>query len=462
MGQIRFVAGRTRRTILMSAGALATGIPGWVLAQAGGMEQMALVIGNNNYKDAAQLVNAARDARLMHDTFTRLGANSELCLNLNSVDLGKAVAAYIRKIRERQVGIAWFFFSGHGAALDGKSLLLGTDVSLQTPTALKNSGYDLDQLKGLLSQVKPRIAVVVVDACRNNPFQTRALERSTKGLVPKSWDGTLVAYSTAEYTKALDWPQRSNGPYATALAACLSEPKARSLEDVFKAASDQVFAQTEHQQTPGYYSDLRSQVWLDAGKLSLRTLPQSAALAVASNDRKNTAGRSLTPNAYRADLQLDDKYSGTSATEWAEQLYRLELAVPSMDRFEAAKALKQASSQNASDRDLCVAGLLLEAGKPAQGVEKNRALAARHYERAAVRGHVPAQTLLGELAYARQDYVTSYKWLSVAGRSGYGRPLMDLAQLTGEGLGTAKDPQQAVELLMQSIKSIPGLTRPGQ
>jgi uncharacterized caspase-like protein len=428
------------------------------------MEQIALAIGNNDYKDAAQLVNAARDARLMHDTFGRLGARSELCTNLNSAGLNKAVGDFVRKIQGREIGIAWFFFSGHGAALEGKSLLLGTDVSLQSPAALKASGFDLDRLKGMLAQVKPRISVVVIDACRNNPFQTRALERSDKGIVPKAWDGTLVAYSTAEYTKALDWPQKSNGPYATALSAALTDAHARGLEDAFRAASDQVFAQTGHQQTPGYYSDLRSQVWLESGKVNLRSLPQSQ-LAKAEPGNRPAAGgaaRSLAPASYRADLQLDDHYIGTSSTEWAEMVYRLESGVPRMDRFEASQAITRARQGNAADRDLCIAGLLLEAGNHAQGIEKNRGQAAKFYERAAVRGYVPAQTFLGELAYERQDYVQSYKWLSVASRSGYGRPLMDLAQLTGEGLGTAKDPQKALQLLMESVKTIPGLSIPGK
>lgn len=446
-----------RRAILLGAGALCAGVPRWLLAQAQGMEQVALSIGNNDYKDAAQLVNAGRDAKLMHDTFGRLGARSELCTNLNGAGLNKAVGDFIRKIQGREIGIAWFFFSGHGAALEGKSLLLGTDVSLRSQEELRKSGFDLDRLKGMLAQVKPRISVVIIDACRNNPFQTRGLERGDKGIVPKAWDGTLVAYSTAEYTKALDWPQKSNGPYAAALSAALADTRARGLEDAFRAASDQVFAQTGHQQTPGYYSDLRSQVWLDAGKVSLRSLPQTQLAQQAGG-----AARSLATASYRADLPLDDRYIGTPVAEWAETMYRLETGVPRMDRFEAAQAMARARQGNAADRDLCIAGLLLEAGNRGQGIEKNRGQAAKFYERAALRGYVPAQTLLGELAYARQDYAQSYKWLSVASRSGYGRPLLDLAQLTGEGLGTAQDPQKAAQLLLESFKSIPGLAAPGK
>ena len=454
----------TRRAIVLGAGALAVGLPRWLMAQAQGLEQVSLAIGNNNYKDVAQLVNAARDARLMHETFTRLGARGELLLNLDGPALNRAMGDFVRRIQGRNIGIAWFFFSGHGASVEGKSLLLGTDVSLQSAAALKSSGFDLDRLKGLLAQVKPRIAVVVIDACRNNPFQTRALERRDKGIVPDAWDGTLVAFSTAEYTKALDWPQKTNGPYASALSAALTDPHARGLEEAFLAASRQVFEQTGKQQIPGYYSDLRSQVWLESGKVSLRSLPQTTLAQAAPAPQGNRqAARSVAPAAYRADLLLDDHYAGTSGGEWATLMHQLEIGAPRMDRFEAADTIKRAHQRSASDRDLCLAGLLLEAGDRSlnQGVQKNRGLAAKFYERAAVRGYVPAQTLLGELAYERQDYVQSYKWLSVAARSGYGRPKLDLAQLTGEGLGTPQDTTKAVGLMMESVKSLPEFSGEG-
>lgn len=449
-----------RRTIILGAGALVTGLPVLGLAQSTSLQQVAMVIGNDNYRDAAQLVNATRDARLMHDTFTKLGARSDLRLNLGAAELNRAMTDFVRTMQAAPVDIAWFFFSGHGAGLDGKSLLLGTDVSLQTPTQLRASGYDLDRLKGLIQQVKPRIAIVIIDACRNNPFQTRSLERASKGIVPKAWDGTLVAFSTAEYTRALDWPQKKNGPYVTALSANLLSPKSRDLETMFKEASDQVFAQTAQQQTPGYYSELRTQVWLDAGKVSMRALPNTANTTTVANDDKQggkRVTRSVAPVSYRADLQLHDQYAGVTGSEWAQLMSRLEFGAPKMDRFEAADILSAARNSGANDKDLTMAGLLLEAGRQAQAVEKNRGLAAKHYERAAKRGYVPAQTLLGELAYERQDYVQSYKWLSVAAQSGYGRPILDLAQLTGEGLGTQQDLKKAADLLIESFKAMPGM-----
>src|SRR5450830_1702092 len=132
-GHLRAGTSMKRRVILMGAGALCAGAPRWLLAQAQGMDQVALSIGNNNYRDAAQLVNAARDARLIHETFSKLGVRSELCSNLDSAALNHSIADFVRKMQGREIGVAWFFFSGHGAALEGKSLLLGTDASLQSP-----------------------------------------------------------------------------------------------------------------------------------------------------------------------------------------------------------------------------------------------------------------------------------------------------------------------------------------
>lgn len=450
-----------RRSFLLASAIGTAPLPSWLHAQASGLDQVALCVGNNSYRDAARLINAKNDAQLMHMTFSKLGARSEVQLDLDSVSLTKSLTDFARKIQGRDIGIAWFFFSGHGAALDGKSLLLGTDVSLQNPTALKSSGFDLDRLKGMLAQAKPRIAVVVIDACRNNPFQARGLDRPEKGIVPKRWDGTLVAYSTAEYTKALDWPHKANGPYATALSAALLDSHPRGLEEAFKVASDQVFVQTDRQQTPGYYSDLRSQVWVDSSRVSLRPLPSSQQNQYALAEDAKGSSRSMDA-AYRADLQLDDRYVGTQATEWAKILFQLETGTPRLDRYEAAETLNRAQRKGADDRDLCAAGLLLEAGDRRQGVAKNRAQAAKLYERAAVKGYVPAQTLLGELSYERQDYVQAYKWLSVASRSGYGRAILDLAQLTGEGAGTVQDPQKAAQLLLESFKSLPGMTAPNK
>ena len=415
----------------------------------------ALVIGNDAYTQNARLTNAGNDAKLMHDTLVKLGAKSQLHLDLNASDLSQKIEQYVKTLRT-QPGIAWFYFSGHGVQLQGRNYLVGTEAAFSTPQAIKSASFDLESLFGLLEQSKPVIAIVVVDACRNNPFvpppsQTRSVP--VKGLgAPPERAGFLVAYSTSPYSTSQDWPQAKNGPYASALSRALLT-RSRSLEDALKETSDAVYRATQQKQAPEHRSSLRREVWLDQTGLSVRALPGPAVANLPVPAKAGNGGRDITVAAsrYRADLNVSQIYAGTSADDWAMEFYRIELMAKKMDRYEAQSALSTAAGSRSTDNQITLAGLILE-----QGVltEKNRQRSASLYLRAALRGYVPAQTLLGELNYERQNYAEAYKWLSEAARSGYGRPKADLAQMTLLGQGTTQDPQQAVRMLMESLKGI--------
>jgi TPR repeat protein len=444
-----------KRDFVFMTAASALVCPAWVAAQTKGINQTALVIGNNAYQGSARLTNATRDAALMHETFKKLGANSALRTDLTTAELAKEIDAFIVSFRRQQVDIAWFFYSGHGAHIDGNSLLLGTNVAATTPEQVKDRSYNLDKLKGALDLAKPQVAVIVIDACRDNPFQpqppskTRGL-RTNPGMIPSKWGGSLTAYSTAPYTVAQDWPDQANGPYAKALSKALLAQPPRLIEEAFKAAADEVYVATKREQRPGFYSDLRSKVLLSAEQTTISPGTISVA-ALPSGKPSQTASRSYV-QGYRADLLVDDKYADVGRDEWATTTYELELAVKKMDRFEAADALASARRAAATDKELLVAGLLHEQGLL---TTKNRKAAAGHYEKAALRGHVTAQTLLGELEFERQNYAESYKWLSLAANSGWGRPTLDLAQLTLAGKGVAQDPKQAIDLMLEAFRAIP-------
>ena len=120
--------------------------------------QVALVIGNNAYtgKGPAKLTNAVNDATLVHRTLEGMGVRSTLLTDLGSTQLASAIEQAIVSLRRTPADLFWFFYSGHGFGLDGKDYLIGTDLSLTTPLDLKTRAFDLDVLKGLLQQVRPR------------------------------------------------------------------------------------------------------------------------------------------------------------------------------------------------------------------------------------------------------------------------------------------------------------------
>ena len=430
------------------------GLSPWLAAAADpALPHTALVMGNDAYGQNARLTNAGNDAKLMHETLGKLGAKSQLHLDLNASAISQKIEQYVKTLRT-QPGVAWFYFSGHGVQLEGRNYLVGTEAVFSTPQAVRSASFDLESLFGLLEQVKPVIAIVVVDACRNNPFvpppsQTRSVP--AKGLAaPPERAGFVVAYSTAPYSTSQDWPNAKNGPYTSALSkALLARP--RSLEDALKETSDAVYRATQQKQAPEHRSSLRREVWLEQTGLSVRALPGPAVagLPAPANPGKASRDTTVAASRYRADLKISPTYTGVSADDWAMELYRIELMAKKMDRFEARSALSAATGSRATDHQITLAGWLLEEGIL---TEKNRQRAASLYQRAALRGYVPAQTLLGELQYERQNYSEAYKWLSEAAQSGYGRPKADLAQMMLFGQGTQQDPQQAMRMLMDSLK----------
>jgi uncharacterized caspase-like protein len=452
-----------RRTLIgaaLAAPALARAVA------AAPLPQMALVIGNNQYPDGKSLVNAVNDARLMQRTLEQFGANVQFASDLDAAAMASQVEAFVKRARMFR-GIVWVYYAGHGVQLEGQNYLLGSKTVFGGPQALREGSLPLERLLGLLDEAKPQAAVVIVDACRDNPFGPRATQATnTRGvalqglLPPPEHAGMLIAYATAPYTKALDWPGAPNGPYTSALCKAL-RTRDRTLEDALRETSNEVKRSTEaaqaktgeKPQVPWYSTSLSTEVWLEKTNVSLRPPKNGPLLANGMGAGAGTATRS-----FRADLQIDNRHPDVTSDVWAELTYRIETQAKSMDRFEARRTLDTASRSKANDFDLTLAGLLLEEGRL---TEKNRGLAATRYERAALRGYVPAQVLLGELAFDRANYADAYKWLAEAAKSGYGRPKLGLAQLTFSGQGTAPNPAEAMRLFLESMKPLMPPMPPG-
>ncbi len=426
------------------------------------VDQHALVIGNNDYQHGPRLINAVNDAKLIDRTLKTLGMMSTLSLDQTALQLDSTIEAFIRRMRTSPPAIVWFFYSGHGASIEGRDLLLGTDAEFGTPDQLVRGGYPLSALRASLEQVRPSAAVVVVDACRDNPFvATRGAGRPAAGLILREWAGTLTAYSTAPYTRALDWPDRPNGPYAQALSAALLDRRPHSIESIFMAVSDLVYQRTDQRQKPGYYSELRRSIVLAEGRASLLTgSPADGTSLLASRTEKSaqSTSRSASRRLYRPDLKLDERYLGVRNEEWMDLITRIESAAASVDRIEAARVVAQAPRPNSSDFDRSLAGLVLATGRL---VNNDRAKAARFLEIPALHGYVPAQILLGELQYERQAYDQSFRWLSEASLTGLPRPLLSLAQLSFEGRGTPQDTNMGIQRMKEVMKGMVGIPDAG-
>lgn len=430
---IRFTASPTyplrRRTLLM-AGVAAAGSATYGSSPEA-VPCTALLIGNSRYQSNAVLNNPATDMALLAPALRSLGATTQVALDLGREQLAATIHRFLKSMEAQRIAV-WVSYSGHAVQVDGRNYLLGVDSRFESEAEVRSSGYDLDELLRRIAQVNPRAAVVTVDACRNNPFRppaTRGIQPT--GLAKVDSAGLFVGFSTAPYTKALDGSDAAGSPYARALVAALGK-RPRSLEEVFSETADTVYRQTGAQQVPEYRSSMRAGWWFGATGIELRSTPSTRMAAGGASTQAATREVGYRPDLPRQALPPE----GRETTDWNAEDMALQRAVARMDQREARRALDRGQAAHASLYDTVLAGMLAESGSQ---VERNLPMAAKLYRRAAERGHVPAQTLLGELQYALGNWADAYKWLTLAADRGVARAQLDLGQLKLEGRGAQRD-----------------------
>ncbi|MBL4891060.1 MAG: caspase family protein [Rhizobiaceae bacterium] len=233
----------------------------FVPAQA--QRRLALVVGNDAYENITTLKKAANDARGIGDTLTSLGFNVTTATNISRREMNQTLQNFNNSIRPDDIVL--FFFAGHGVEIDGENYLLPIDV----PDA---KGDQLDFIKGetiRLNRVledlrarKAKLSLVILDACRNNPF-TGSPGRSLggkKGLARISApQGTFVMYSADVGEAALDrLGDNDNNPNSifTRTLIPLMKTPGIDLVDTAREARRQVrklALSVSHSQTPAYY-----------------------------------------------------------------------------------------------------------------------------------------------------------------------------------------------------------------
>jgi len=216
-----------------------------VLLAAGGawaQKRVALLIGNAAYA-AAPLVNPANDASDLAVALKARGFDTAVALNATKRDITARVRTFADQITPGSVAL--FYYAGHGMQVRGRNYLLPVDAKVQTEADVVEQGVEIDSVLQRLEGRGAAINLVILDACRNNPFT------SAKGAGLASIDapkGSLVAFATSPGRVALDGKGR-NGVYTKHLLANLNAPGLR-VEDVFKRVRVGVTEESQGQQVP--------------------------------------------------------------------------------------------------------------------------------------------------------------------------------------------------------------------
>jgi uncharacterized caspase-like protein/formylglycine-generating enzyme required for sulfatase activity len=244
------------RLIFLAAAILASGA---VQAQE---SRIALVIGNSDYS-SGPLPNPANDAKLVGDALTALGFDVIARRNADQVTMKRAIQEFGSRLEKAgPAAVGLFYYAGHGMQLSGRNYLIPTTARIEREGDVEIEAVSADWVIEQMKYARNRLNIVILDACRNNPF-TRSMRSVDHGLATMDAPaGILIAYSTAPGAVAADGTGR-NSPYTEALTQAIREMH-EPVEQVFKHVRVGVMSATAGKQVPWESSSLTGDFYFAA------------------------------------------------------------------------------------------------------------------------------------------------------------------------------------------------------
>jgi len=236
--------------------------------------RVALVVGNGDYVDRP-LRNPPNDARLMQRTLAGMGFEVQLVSNADRRGLLEGLRDFESRLREAEVAV--FYFAGHGAQVGGTNYLIPVGAQIQGSADVADEAVDVHAVLRRIEAGRPRVGLVILDACRDNPYADtrRSAERGLARMNAPT--GTIVAYATAPGRTAADGTAE-NGVYTSQLVRHLTMP-GLDIKEVFDRTAQEVERLTNGQQQPREDIGLRGRFVLNHGEAGPPSVVPAAPLA---------------------------------------------------------------------------------------------------------------------------------------------------------------------------------------
>lgn len=440
--------------------------------------RLALVIGNSAYATSA-LTNPKNDAELMARTLKLVGFDVVKLIDADQAAMKRAVLDFGRRLRASDA-VGLFYYAGHGVQVDGENFLIPIGADIKDAEEVALAGVSLTELLKTMERASSRLNIAILDACRDNPFQSTT-RSATRGLAPvRAPTGTLIAYATGPGEVAQDG-SAANSPYSGALAAEIPAIGI-SLDEVFRRTRRKVLEVTGKKQTPWEHSSLTGEFFfrpksaepeasmrpgegaygMTHARLSeireWEQIKESSDIAVL---RAHTERYPEGVFRELAALKISRLENPPSPWSWvfssdsrsarlaeAEPLY--EQAVKLDSRASGDVALSEATALYGRAAELQLPAAMYQYARAhdhGRGVKKDLAEAARWYRLAADADHAGAMASLGTMYEfgegVERDLAAALRLYRLAADAGDPHGMTSLGYLFATGKGVARDSAQA-------------------
>jgi formylglycine-generating enzyme required for sulfatase activity len=250
--------------------------------------RIALVIGNSNYA-SGPLPNPANDAQMMADTLTSLGFEVIARRNADQNTMKRAIQEFGSRLEKGgPAAVGLFYYAGHGVQLNGRNYLIPTTAQIDREGDVEIEAVSADWVIEQMRFARNRLNIVILDACRNNPF-TRSMRSVDHGLATMDAPaGIMIAYSTAPGAVAMDGNGRDS-PYTEALSKAMRDMH-EPVEQVFKKVRVGVMEATANKQVPWESSSLTGDFYFSGANKTASTEPPPRVPAADDSNKESSGG----------------------------------------------------------------------------------------------------------------------------------------------------------------------------
>lgn len=277
-------------------------------------DKYALIIGNSKYLNVP-LQNPANDARDMAELLKQNGFTIDLHLDISLREMKQAMRKMHDKLQHNSTAL--FYFAGHGMQYQGNNYLIPVDADIQSEGDIEFESLNVSQVLGHMNTTQSGMNIVILDACRNNPF-ARSFRSLSQGLAQMDAPtGTLLIYATAPNSVSHDGNGR-NGVFTKHLLNQLQQPH-QYIEQVLKQVRVAVMDETGGQQVPWESSSLTGNFSIKRGIAPRHKSTVAATKAAAPSTQKMSPVKNFVILSQTATL-LRVKITGEPVTDAAETI----------------------------------------------------------------------------------------------------------------------------------------------